>query len=439
MASWRTALIPGTMVPSRAPTMAMAAAMGHHAVDGLLREAVGNDVLHQPLGAVGEQDAEDGADQGEDDGLAEEQAEDEGGGAADGLEDADLAGALEHGGVHGHEDDDEADDAGDPDDHVDEVLEHADAVDREHGGELLHGVDLVAGKLQLERVEDGVDLAGVVELEIDLADLVGISGDLLQGGELDADAGELAALVDAGDAPGVIDELQGVADVEVLFAGVVLVDEDVAVLDEGAALQVVEAAGHLVELVEVEAGDGVEAGERLHHGPGGEGDVGLGAEDGGKAVAHGGGAEADDRGADRANDDVGADALGAARGGVQGAVADADQGQDHRDFDGDREHAEEGAYRAVGEIGENELIEQDLIIRGGGYKTVCLTGCRSERHLSCGCAACGWECAAHLRDGEAVAKMGHTGFSVTRLWVGGGWCRGCGEGCWWGRRSSPRT
>jgi hypothetical protein len=62
-----------------------------------------------------------------DNGLAEELAEDEGGGAADGPEDADLAGALEDSGVHGHEDDDEADDADDADDHVDEVLLRAKA------------------------------------------------------------------------------------------------------------------------------------------------------------------------------------------------------------------------------------------------------------------------------------------------------------------------
>jgi hypothetical protein len=143
-----------------------------------------------------------------------------------------------------------------------------------------------------------VDLAGVIELEVDLADLVGVAGEFLERGELDADAGELAGLVDAGDAPLVIDERYGVADVEVFFPGILLIDEDVAVLDEGTALEVVEAAGHLVELVQSEAGDGVEAGERHDHGSGGEGDMRLGQEDGREAIAHWGGTETKNRRAD---------------------------------------------------------------------------------------------------------------------------------------------
>jgi hypothetical protein len=48
---------------------------------------------------------------------------------------------------------------------------------------------------------------------------------------------------------------------------------------------------------------------------------------------------------------------------VQGTVADADQSQDHRDFNGDREHAEERAYGTVGEVRDDELVEQASIIR----------------------------------------------------------------------------
>jgi len=152
--------------------------------------------------------------------------------------------------------------------------------------------------------------------------------------------------------------------VEVFFPGVVLIDEDVAVLDEGTALEVVEAAGHLVKLVQIEAGDGVEAGERHNHGSGGAGDMRLSQENCREAVAHRGGAETEDRGPDRADDDVGAYSLGAAGSGVQGAVADTDQGQDHRDFDGNRKYAEERAHGTVGEIRDDELVEQASIIRG---------------------------------------------------------------------------
>ena len=61
------------------------------------------------------------------------------------------------------------------------------------------------------------------------------------------------------------------------------------------------------------------------------------------------------------NHDVGADAAGALRGAVEGAIADAHQGEDHGDLDGDGEHAEGGAYGAMAEIGKYELVDQVMI------------------------------------------------------------------------------
>ena len=98
---------------------------------------------------------------------------------------------------------------------------------------------------------------------------------LLQDGEAGADAGELARLEDAGDAPLVIREQELVADMEMLFFGIVFVDEDVLIALKRTAREELEASAHLCELLDVDAGDGIEAGEWEHDRADGLGDVGL--------------------------------------------------------------------------------------------------------------------------------------------------------------------
>ncbi len=68
------------------------------------------------------------ADCGEDAGFAEDDADDVGAGCAHGFEDADLAGALHDGGVHGLKDDEKADDDGDADDDAKADVEAGEAV-----------------------------------------------------------------------------------------------------------------------------------------------------------------------------------------------------------------------------------------------------------------------------------------------------------------------
>src|SRR6202040_3023452 len=87
---------------------------------------------------------EDDADEGEDAGFAEDDADDVGAGGSHGLEDANLAGALHDGGVHGLEDDEEADDDGDADDDLKADVEAGEAVGRD-GGEVLFGGGDVVG------------------------------------------------------------------------------------------------------------------------------------------------------------------------------------------------------------------------------------------------------------------------------------------------------
>ena len=81
--------------------------------------------------------------------------------------------------------------------------------------------------------------------------------------------------------------MNGVADVEMLFFGVVFVDEHVVVFLERAALKEVEAAAHFAELSEVEAGDGVEAGQRLDDGACRYDNMGLLGQHRNQLVGHG--------------------------------------------------------------------------------------------------------------------------------------------------------
>ena len=48
---------------------------------------------------------------------------------------------------------------------------------------------------------------------------------------------------------------------------------------------------------------------------------------------------------------------------MQSPVTDPYQGEDHRHFHGYRENAQDGADRSVGKIGEDQFVEQALIIK----------------------------------------------------------------------------
>ena len=83
----------------------------------------------------------------------------------------------------------------------------------------------------------------------------------------------------------------------------------------------------------------------------------------------------EDGSAGGADEDVCADAAGAAGAGVEGAVGDADQGEDHGDLNADGEDREESAQGTMRKVGEDELINQDFSIAegpstGGRYRLV---------------------------------------------------------------------
>jgi hypothetical protein len=204
----------------------------------------------------------------------------------------------------------------------------------------------------------------IVDLDEDLTQMVRASHHLLQNGETGADAGELTRLEDACDAPVVVRETKSVAYPNVLFLGVVFVDEDVLIALEWAAGEEVETSAHSGELIDVEPGDGIEAGQWLHYRADSLGDVGQFGDERNKRVGHGSGAEPDDGRTRGTNHDIGANAASAPRRAIEGAITHSHEGEDHRHFDGNGQYAEGCAHRAVAEIGDDELVDQFAIDNG---------------------------------------------------------------------------
>ena len=174
-----------------------------------------------------------------------------------------------------------------------------------------------------------------------------------------------------------VDELEVIAGLKLFVARVELVDDDVVRTLEGRAGNELEAAfftvagaapytGHAVDGVEINALDRIEAADRLHHGAAGEDDAGLGRQHGNDLVGERGGGEADDGGAGGPDEDIGPDAAGTAGACVERAVGDADQRKNHGDFNADGQHRQQRADGAMGEIGEDELVDQGSSIEDGG-------------------------------------------------------------------------
>ena len=101
---------------------------------------------------IGCDDTDGDADDGEQSGLAKHNGDDGGAAGTHGLEDADLAGALHHGGVHGLKDDEEADDDGDTDDDTKSDVEAGHALRRELRDKLFGGLDAPIFEAGRERI-----------------------------------------------------------------------------------------------------------------------------------------------------------------------------------------------------------------------------------------------------------------------------------------------
>ena len=122
--------------------------IGHYG----LGERSGHDLMDQGTRAEAEDNSQDGAADPHGHRLSQNDAQDETAGGAQGLEDADFAGTLEHRHVHGEKDDRESDDDSDADHNVDEGFERATLhiFDGVEGSEIGHAVNVVVGQQLLQ-------------------------------------------------------------------------------------------------------------------------------------------------------------------------------------------------------------------------------------------------------------------------------------------------
>ncbi len=194
----------------------------------------------------------------------------------------------------------------------------------------------------------------VVGSEVEHGGLALGAGDLAHGVDGEELAAAFAVLDDAADAEGMVEDGDGVAD---LFAGgSVVVEDDVvwalkrAAGDEGEGPKVVEG-------LEVDAVDAIEGAGDLDVDWRGDDDVGylsnnVGYLDGGAGGAHPdkvvGGAGADEH--------VHADAVLAGFEAVELAHQDCGDGENHDDFNGDGEAADERAQGTMDEIADYQFV-----------------------------------------------------------------------------------
>ena len=145
-----------------------------------------------------------------------------------------------------------------------------------------------------------------------------------------------------------------------------VVDDDVVGTLKGAAGE----KGERFKSVERLVVDAPEDFDRVSHGKVGDGRRGhRNVRQGGKKRSqldrHGSAAHAvHEAGVRGADDEVGANAIGALFLVVEHAHEDGDYGQNHDHFNGDSEHADDGAYGTANEIGNDELVHARALFRG---------------------------------------------------------------------------
>ena len=185
--------------------------------------------------------------------------------------------------------------------------------------------------------------------------------------------------------PGTIQDGQSVADFQVVLGGIVAVDHHVVRALKRAASHEPKSAVELVEFLEIEAGDVIEHVGALQKHAGGGHDVRLLVDhyryDPGRHTQ----TEVDYRRAGGPYDDIGADALCAARLLGQHALTDSHQRQHHGHLNADGHDAEQRPDRPVLQVFYNEFVDQPTCrIRSRAAATVSAPASRCARIPRCG-------------------------------------------------------
>ena len=193
--------------------------------------------------------------------------------------------------------------------------------------------------------------------EIEHAGFAGSSADLVHGGDGDELAAAFAVLDDAADAEGMVQDLHGVADLESASSLIVIDDDVVRMLERASGDEDEGTKGVVAGVVDaVDVFEGLAGGE-LNVDGGGDFDMRKAAKDVGYLNGGGGAGHADEiAGGAGMHDHVHADAALAGALAVEHAQHDGGDGEDHDDFHGDGEGADERAQRAMDEITDNQFV-----------------------------------------------------------------------------------
>ncbi len=293
-------------------------------------------------------DAQHNAAEGKQHGFPQDHIHDIQFGGTHRLEDADFAGPLHDCGIHGLENDDETDDYGNAHHHVDECGKPRIAAGGHHGEVGSHGVDYVAlhARHVLDFIDDGVGAGGIVEFEVEDGGLVFGADQVLKGAQGNELTGALATLHNAGDAEYIVENFNSLPDRGMFGLGKEVVDQYVVGSLKRTTFQIVESAGQALIAVQVDSGDDLKTAYRTDLGDdrSNHSYVRQLCQDVSDLNRHRrAGQSGDERRSGRQHEHVSPDAGGAGAAVLQHAQRQADDEQDHGDFERDRDHADQGA------------------------------------------------------------------------------------------------
>ena len=288
---------------------------------------------------------------------------------AERFQDADFAGALDNGGVHGKENHEKADGHGDGDHGVDEGAEAGEIRGSHQRNEILERADFVAREKLADFLHRGGSVVGAVALDEKDGGFVMRAGHVLERGHKDEQSGAFAVFDDAGDVEIVFEDVEGLADFDFFRLGVNVVNQNVVGFFEIVAGVIDEAAGDGAEAVFINAIDDVEAIYRIELEQ--DGRDGLHVVEFlqfvAKADGHGRAAEGhEDGGGGGLDHDIGADAFDAFGGFGEQAAGEADDDDDEGDFDGDGDHGDQGAQGAMQHVLRDHVADHCLGSSGLG-------------------------------------------------------------------------
>src|SRR5579884_181160 len=277
------------------------------------------------------------------------------------FQDADFAGALHHGGVHGLKDHDKADNHCDSDDAVQGRGESGEVLGGHQRHPFLDGLYLILAEARScqNLLPDEVLVFQVIAFDVEERGVVGIAHERAEGVDGKELAASFAVLDDAADAEWVVLDFDGVADaMSMIGAGKDVVYDDVVWTLKWASGDEDEGAQR-VETFVINAPEGLHRAGHIEVGNDGcgHGNMRQPGDDIGDFGRYGRASNAGDKaGVGRAHDHVSADASGLVSGIGDLPDHDADDGEDHDDLYGDGEDADDGTQGAVQHIAEDELV-----------------------------------------------------------------------------------